>query len=184
MSQFTRLTRAALIAVGLFAGVERASAQSPLITQFCFCNTTAPAPCGNFYPPGGCLNSIGAGAIMSASGSTSVSADNLVLTTVQMPPNRPGLLLMSPNSIPATPFFDGLRCLNGPVFRLQPQSTGPSGMWNNGPGLSAYSISNLPPAGWILSGSTMSFQSWFRDPLGPCGSTVNTSNAVMATFVP
>ena len=184
MSQLFSLFRAALIAVALFAGVECASAQSALITSFCFCNTTAPAPCLNFYPPGGCLNSIGAGAIMTASGSTSVSADNLLLTTVQMPINRPGLLVMSPTSIPATPFFDGLRCFTGPAYRLQPTTTGPSGTWVYGPGLSAYTIANLPTGGWIISGSVMTFQSWFRDPLGPCGTTVNTSNAISATFVP
>lgn len=176
--------RALLIAAALFAGVERAAAQSPAITSFCFCNTTTPAPCGNYYPPGGCWNSIGAGAIMTATGSTSVSADDLVLTTVQMPPNRPGLLIMAPNSIPATPFFDGLRCFTGPAYRLQPQSTGPSGQWTNGPGLSAYTITNLPPPAWIVSGSTFTFQSWFRDPLGPCGTSANTSNAIMASFVP
>lgn len=121
---------------------------------------------------------------MTASGSTSVSADNLLLTTVQMPPNRPGLMVMSPNSIAATPFFDGLRCFSGPAFRLQVQNTGPSGTWLYGPGLSAYSIANFPVSGWIISGSTMTFQSWFRDPLGPCGTTVNTSNAIKATFTP
>ena len=176
--------RALLISAALMSGVESASAQSASITSFCFCNTAAPAPCGNFYPPGGCWNSIGAGAIMTASGTTSVSADDLLLTTVQMPPNRPGLLIMSPNSVPPAPFYDGLRCFTGPAYRLPPQSTGPLGQWTYGPGLSAYTIGNLPPPGWILSGSTMTFQSWFRDPLGPCGTNGNTSNAIMASFVP
>lgn len=176
--------RALLITAAVFSGVDRASAQAPNTTAFCFCNSAAPAPCGNYYPAGGCWNSIGAGAIMTSSGTTSVSADDLVLTTVQMPPNHPGLLVMAPNFIPATPFFDGVRCFTGPAYRLQPQSTGPSGQWTNGPGLSAYTIANLPPPAWILSGSTFTFQSWFRDPLGPCGTNGNTSNAMMASFVP
>jgi hypothetical protein len=151
---------------------------------FCFCVVPNPAPCGNFYPPGGCVNSIGAGAIMTASGTTSVANDDLVLTTVQMPLNRPGMLIMSTSSVAPTPFWDGLRCFNGPAYRYQVQSTGPIGAWTYGTGLSAYSIANFLPPAWILPGSVMTFQSWFRDPPGPCGTGANTSNAILATFTP
>jgi hypothetical protein len=155
-----------------------------LTTAYCFCAPPSPAPCGNFYPAGGCMNSTGVGAILTAAGTTSVANDNLVLNTVQMPINRPGLMAMSPSPIAPVPFWDGLRCFSGPAFRLPFQNTGPLGAWTYGPGLSAYSIGNFPPAGWILPGSTMVFQSWFRDPFGPCGTLANTSNAIQAQFTP
>jgi len=155
-----------------------------LTTPGCFCTAPSPAPCGNFYAPGGCRNSTGVGAILTATGTTSVTNDNLVLTTVQMPINRPGMLVMSPNPNPAVPFWDGLRCFGGPAFRFAFQSTGPAGTWTYGPGLSAYTTGNFPPAGWILPGTTMVFQSWFRDPFGPCGTQANTSNSILAQFTP
>jgi len=155
-----------------------------LTTGFCYCNTAAPAPCGNFYGPGGCSNSTAVGAILTASGTTSVTADNLVLNTVQMPLNRTGLMFMSLNTIAPVPFFDGLRCLAPQMFRMQVKNSGPTGSWNYGPGLVAWTIGNLPPPGWINIGQTWNFQSWFRDPAGPCGFQSNTSNAMQATFTP
>ena len=155
-----------------------------LTTGFCYCNSAAPAPCGNFYAPGGCDNSTGVGAILTASGTTSVANDNLVLNTVQMPLNRTGLMFMSLNTIAPVPFFDGLRCLSPQMFRLQVKNSGPTGSWNYGPGLVAWTVGNLAPPGWINIGQTWNFQSWFRDPIGPCGFQSNTSNAMQATFTP
>ena len=40
------------------------------------------------------------------------------------------------------------------------------------------------PAAWILSGQTKRFQFWYRDPVGPCGTGFNLSNALVLTFTP
>jgi hypothetical protein len=149
-----------------------------LTSGFCYCAAPSPAPCGNFYFPGGCLNSSGAGAILAASGTTSVSADNLVLTTTQMPTNKAGILFMSQNTVAAVPFWDGLRCLKAPIVRYPGKNSGSTGSFAYGPGLVAAS------SGTILAGSTWNFQSWFRDPPGPCSTGANTSNAIQAQFTP
>ena len=93
-----------------------------------------------------------------------------------------GLGPVTPIGIGVEPFWDGLRCISGPIFRFPLKNSGPLGQWTYGPGLSAWSTGNLPPAGWLLPGVTMNFQSWFRDPLGPCGTKANTSNAIQALF--
>ncbi|HTF90156.1 MAG TPA: hypothetical protein VK843_17205 [Planctomycetota bacterium] len=156
-----------------------------LTRGFCYCAIPSVAPCANFYPPGGCLNSGGVGAIMSATGTTSVTNDNLVLTTVQVPPNKPGQLLMSKNTNGGVPFMDGILCLKNPqIFRFAAQNSGGSGTFTYGPGLVSYCFGNFGPPGWIFSGSTWNFQMWYRDPFGPCGQGSNVSNAIQAQFTP
>lgn len=151
---------------------------------FCYCGIGAPAPCGNNYAPGGCRNSTGAGAIMTASGTTSVTSDNLVLTTVQMPINKPGLLMMSKTVGGGIPFKDGIRCLTPQIFRWPVKNTGASGSFSYGPGIVAQSFGNFGAPGWIFQGSVWNFQPWYRDPAGPCLTGSNLGNVIQATFTP
>jgi hypothetical protein len=153
-----------------------------LATPFCFCPPPF-SPCGNFYATGGCKNSTPVGAILTASGTTSVANDDLVLTTTQMPTFKPGLLFQGGTSMPPAVFFDGLRCVSGPVFRHPVKSSGATGSFAYGPGLVAFSL-GFPPAGHIVPGSTWYWQTWYRDPPGPCGTGANISNAVKTTFTP
>ena len=153
-----------------------------LTHAFCHCSAPGPAPCLNFYAPGGCVNSTGVGAIMAASGTTSVTNDNLVLTTTQMPPNRVGLMFSSQSAGAPIPFRDGILCLRPQIFRFNTKNTGAGGSWSYGPGLVNWTINNLPVPGWILMGQTWNFQSFFRDPTGPCGQKANLSNAIQALF--
>jgi hypothetical protein len=150
---------------------------------YCFCAATL-APCGNAYPPGGCRNSSGAGAILTPTGTTSVANDDLVMTATQMPLNKSGILFMGKTSVPPGPFWDGLRCVGPPIFRYTAMNSGATGSFAYGPGLSAYSIANFPPLGHIAIGDTWYWQAWFRDPPGPCATGANTSNAVTTTFTP
>jgi hypothetical protein len=121
---------------------------------------------------------------MTPGGSTSVFGDDLVLTTVGLPAFVDTLSFMSANLSLPTPFFDGRKCLVGPLMRLGIQSSGASGSVTNGPGLSAHSIAHFAPSNWIQSGSTFAFQTWYRDPAGPCGKFSNLSSAVKVTFTP
>ncbi len=141
--------------------------------------TLAPCPCGNNGPTGaGCLNSIGAGALLAAQGSTSVGLDDLQLTVQGLPVQHLGLIYMG-TALASTPFVfgDGLRCAAGVLTRFAPQSSGASGM-----------LSLTTPAalsnGKLLPGTSFVFQGWYRDPTGPCGVGTNQSNALQIQFVP
>ena len=143
----------------------------------CFCDATV-APCVNPYATGGCANSAGLGAILSASGSGSVTLDNLVMTAIQLPPNKPGLLFSGTTLISPLPFGDGLRCAGGTIKRLTGVLVSDSfGTMVGGPGLAT--------ANSILPGSTRHIQCWYRDAVHlPCSSKFNTSNVFSVTFTP
>jgi len=145
-----------------------------LATPYCFC--AAGAPCGNVDPNAGCANSTGVGALMSASGSSSVSADNLVLTVSQLPINAFAFMFRANNAIGPFPFGDGFRCAGGGLIRFGVQNSGMSGTISRGPGLCAtYGIAPF---------TTYRFHCWYRDPAGPCGSGFNTPNAIAVSFLP
>ena len=154
-----------------------------LYGKFCFCPAPM-GPCGNHDAGAGCRNSTGVGAALHPSGSTSVAADDLVLTTSQLPTHKQLLMMMSGTFLPPAPFADGRRCLAGPISRFAQQSSGATGSATYGPGLAALSVASFPAVNWIVPGAVFGFQTWYRDPTGPCGSGSNLSNAVRATFVP
>ena len=155
----------------------------PGTTAYCFCPPTL-APCGNPDPTAGCRNSTGQGGLLSASGTTSVGADNLVLAATQLPAFQFGVLFMGPTNVAPVPFVDGLRCVAPPIYRYALQTSGAGGVMTYGPGLVAYTVGNFPPAGWITPGSTWHFQVWYRDPFGPCAQGSNVTNAIQALFGP
>ena len=45
-------------------------------------------------------------------------------------------------------------------------------------------VSTFPAAGQITIGSSWSFQHWYRDGAGPCGTHVNVSSGQRITFLP
>ncbi|HVS17351.1 MAG TPA: hypothetical protein VMT18_02035 [Planctomycetota bacterium] len=151
------------------------------VTYDCFCPSPL-GPCGNDDATAGCRNSTGQGGLLTATGSTSVGADDLVLTTTQMPAFTPGLMLMGPGIGGPLPFFDGRRCVNGALLRWPVKFAGATGSFSYGPGLSAFSIANFPPAYWLTPGSVWHFQTWYRDNTGPCGSGANISNSASVLF--
>lgn len=154
-----------------------------LATPYCFC--PAPfGPCGNHDATAGCANSTGVGGKLAASGTSSVGLDNLVLAATQLPPNKPGLLLQGGSAIAGVAFFDGRRCVNGPIFRHGGVSTGPGGAVSYGPGLAAWTVANFGAGGWITPGSTWHFQFWHRDGALACGTHANLTNAVRVNFTP
>ena len=143
---------------------------------YCFCPAGV-APCANPYAFGGCRNTSGVGAILGASGSGSVLLDNLVLTTVQLPPGKFGLYFAGPTMIGPFPFGDGLRCAGGGIMRFPPPVlSSPAGVLSLGPGIAT--------TYGLLPFTTLNFQCWYRDPGGPCLSGFNTSNAFSVTFTP
>jgi hypothetical protein len=151
-----------------------------LVNSYCYC--ASGAPCGNNYALAGCRNSTGLGGLLAASGTSNWSLDNLVLNMTQLPPNQFGILFMGPVQIAPVPFGDGLRCVGGQLRRYGVIQANGFGNASFGPGIVNYSQSNFPPAGWILVSSTWSFQHWYRDPGGPCGTNYNATNALAVTF--
>jgi hypothetical protein len=141
----------------------------------CYCDSTAPAPCGNFYPTAGCRNSTGIGASLAASGTSSIALDNLVLAASGMPASVPAIFFGGTAMIAPLPFGDGLRCAGGSITRFtMPTLTTASGDLSTGPGMAG--------AFGIAIGDFWNFQCWFRDPSGPCSNGWNTTSAHSVTF--
>lgn len=122
-------------------------------------------------------NSVGSGALISASGSTSVALNSLVLKASGCPPNKSCLFFYGPNATAGVPFQNGFLCVSGGFYRLPVTNTGPSGAPQT-----ALDITNPPSiGGQITAGSTWRFQLWYRDPIAPPAG-VNLSDALAATF--
>lgn len=119
-------------------------------------------------------NSTGAAAEIYFNGSSSLTAGYLRFLATPVPADQFGLFFYSEAETDVT-FGNGRRCIDHPIYRLPAvQSTGDT---------LAYKVkfSNLPNGGDIFSGSTWSFQAWFRDP--PAGGAMfDTSDALRMTF--
>jgi len=120
----------------------------------------------NYDPPAptsyctGMPNSVGAGASISASGSTSIGMADLVILTTGMPTYQFGLHFYGPNQANAV-FGNGIRCVGAPLVRLHAASTGALGQISN-----LIDNSLLPSGGEVMVGDTRNFQCWYRDPAG------------------
>lgn len=139
-------------------------------------------PCSNPGGAGhGCANSVGPGARLEASGTSSVALDDLRFTAYQLAAGQPALMFVGTTQVATgdgVAFGDGLRCAGGSILRLGitvPDGAG-NAFWGSGGGLSS-SASFAP-------GEARNFQVWYRDPAGPCSAGFNLSNAVRAVFVP
>ena len=150
-------------------------------TAYCGC---ANGPCGNHDPDAGCANSTGSGARLDvAAGSTSVASDDLLLAVTGAPPNVFGIVFKGRTQI--MPFFnDGLRCAGAVAGRYAPSQADAFGTILEGPGLAARFAQHPNSAFHILPGSTWNFQTWYRDPSGPCGSGSNLTNGLSVVFTP
>lgn len=175
---------------GILTGDTTGQATAQIVvgpTAYCF-GESGSCPCGNTGGAGeGCANSTGSGAILGATGTTSVTTDDLVLTATQVPPDVFGLLYRG-GGTGSLAFGDGLRCVTAGstgLYRLNPPTTsGPGGTLTRGPGLVAQSLT-LPGSGALVAGETYYFQAWFRDSVGsPCGSGFNLSSGLQVTFTP
>ena len=154
---------------------------------FAFCNGDGSGtlcPCGNNNDGSngiaGCANGLttGGGKLV-ASGSRSVAAGDLVLQGSGLRPNQAGLYLQGNNATNGgngITFGDGLRCAGGNVVRIQVRVASAGGT-------SATTI-NVPVKGGVIAGDLRRYQLWYRDTLGPCGTTFNFTNAWEITWQP
>jgi hypothetical protein len=135
---------------------------SPLITNYC---VTTP-------------NSVGTGALISASGTTSIGANDLTLLATGMPTNQFMLFFYSFGQ-GLSPVANGVLCVGAPLFRLGATPTSALGdsSW-------AFNVASPPQtSGQISVGDTVYFQAWYRDPAAG-GANSNFSNGLQTVWIP
>ncbi|MFT7667439.1 MAG: glucose/arabinose dehydrogenase [Planctomycetota bacterium] len=124
------------------------------------------------------LNSSGTSASISSTGSTSMSANDFVLSASGVLPNKVGLFFYGSTQIQVT-FGDGFRCVGGGIWRLNPAILANA----SGTVQRPIDLANPPsPGGEIAAGSTWNFQYWYRDSITP--GLFNLSNGLEASFCP
>ena len=121
-------------------------------------------------------NSTGSAAKMSAAGSTSIQASDLVLTASPVP-DELGLFIFAADAA-EVPFGNGYLCLQGPVFRVLPAVAA-----SNNSLVTSIDYSAAQGTQHLTAGSLWRFQAWFRDPAGG-GATFNLSDGLVTVFTP
>jgi hypothetical protein len=137
-------------------------------------------PCGNGVPQGlmeGCANRTGHGGALSHTGTPSISNDDFVLNATGLPNGVPGFFLAGAGTSGGNVFGNGIRCITGPYIRLTKIV--------HSSGLDTFPGPGMPPISVQMNlnvGDITYFQVVYRDFGGPCGSSINATNAVMALW--
>lgn len=120
-------------------------------------------------------NSTGMAGVISASGSSNITANDLQLHASFLPANKPAIFFFG-GSADQVPFGDGVRCVGGPnLTRFAPGMTSATGSLSmpvdNG---------NLPNGVVFFPGSIWHFQGWFRDSAaGQSGFNLTDGTAIL-----
>jgi hypothetical protein len=158
---------------------------APVVLAFCFGNSSGTAcPCGNdapFFLDTGCVNSLGSGGVLGASGSARIAGDTLVLLGSGMP-NSSCLYFQGTTQLNGglgVVFGDGIRCAGGTVIRL--------GTKANSAGMSQYPTGADPSVsvrGQVVApGSVRTYQCWYRNAAAFCtADTFNLTNGLQVTW--
>lgn len=126
-------------------------------------------------------SSAGPGALLSTTGSTSITGNELTLLVTDSVPDQFGVFFYGATQ-DSQPFGDGTLCVAAPHFRVGP----PAQADGDGFVLHPLDLSQPPFAsgpGKVTAGSTWHFQWWLRDPAAG-GAGHNASSAVSVTFCP
>ncbi|MEM6675299.1 MAG: zinc-dependent metalloprotease family protein [Planctomycetota bacterium] len=115
------------------------------------------------------------GAQLSATGSTSIAANDLAFVTVSCPTLSFGIYFFG-DAQTQTFLGDGFLCVGGTQFRVATVQADLFGISNF-----AFDQTNLPPGSAIAAGDVLNFQLWYRDSIG---SGVNLSNGLEVEFCP
>ena len=141
-------------------------------------------PCGNGPPLptiGGCRNSLGLSAQLTAGGSTSLASDTWVLVAADMPATTTALFFQGTSATAGgVPFGDGLRCAAGSVARLGTKTA--VGGAASYPEVGDASVS---ARGGVGAPGPRWYQLWYRNAAAFCtSSTFNLTNGVRGLWVP
>jgi hypothetical protein len=124
----------------------------------------------------GAANSVGSGAELLASGSTSIASNDLMLYS-QGVPDTPGMFVYG--SVQAqNAWGHGYLCVTGQVIHITPPVFATQNQ-----AVLAVDYTTLPAAGYLTPGSTWYFQHWYRDPAAGAPA-FNASNGLSLTFIP
>lgn len=118
-------------------------------------------------------NSAGPGATVSATGSTSLAADDLVLHGAGAPALKSSLFFYGDQQV-SVPFGNGVRCAGGTLARTGVTTTDAGGSVTQ-----AFDYAGSP----IAPGGAWIFQLWFRDPAAG-GANFDASDAISIVFGP
>ncbi len=144
---------------------------------FCFGDTPAAGcPCGNLGGPGeGCANSTTLGGLLTASGTSLVSNDDLVLMGSNLPPGVPSLFFSGTAIVsPGALLGDGRRCAGGQITRLEIVFADAGGNASTSVGIASTLGASV--------GTQSVLQLWYRNPSGPCGTGFNLTGAIDFTW--
>ena len=125
-------------------------------------------------------NSVGPGALIGYTGTASLAANDLELTAVGCPPNKPGLFFYGPDQVSLI-FGNGIRCAGGSINRLQAMSTDFLGTAAQQLDLGAAPFNAGGGAAGV--GVNHNFQFWYRDP-DAGGAAFNTTDGLSVTYCP
>jgi hypothetical protein len=165
-------------------GPRRGNVTNPYIKTYCegtgSSNNGVDCPCGNTVPSGtitGCTNRTGHGASLIPSGNASISNDTFVLTASGTADFVPAFFIAGAVNAGQVVFGNGTRCIGGPFVRLLKVDHSAGSYTLPAPNTPPISVQmNLSP------GDTTFFQVLYRDLGGPCGGSVNSTNAVMVIW--
>ena len=143
----------------------------------------AACPCGNSGGAcGGCANSSGTGATLSVAGTSSLTADSIVLTAEGLLANQPCLFFSGTNQINSgngISFGDGLRCTGNAAVRIEIGTAD-----SNGSCSSSVEVSTHGQAygNTLSAGEVVNYQCWYRDNTGVCMYSHNLTNGLTLTW--
>lgn len=165
---------------GQAQGVVRAYSKENFFGEsFCLGNTLfAGCPCLN-VGQAGCANSTGLGAALDSDGGPDTAPAELSFQTFFLPTPSTVILFAGTSKTPGgfgLPLGDGLLCVAGSLQRLETRQT--NGIDNTFFGPNLPGLANWQP------GEERTFQVWYRDNSGPCGSGSNTTNALRHFMLP
>jgi Tol biopolymer transport system component len=160
--------------------------RGPRIVAFCFGDGTGAAcPCGNNGAPmHGCESSQATGgAILAASGASSLSGDNLVFTSSNELPTALSIVLQGSATNNGASFGDGVKCVTGALKRLYVKSASGGVATAPGPGDPSVSTRSASAGDAIPAGASRFYQVYYRDPsptfcAAPQGNTWNISSGL------
>lgn len=123
-------------------------------------------------------NSTGSSSTISATGSASIAANDLVLSADNLP-DQPGIFIAGPGST-QTPFLNGFLCISPQGLQRFSSIQAPiGGVVTEAVDIATSTIGGLQ----VIAGQPFYFQRWYRDPVAG-GAQANFSDGIELLYVP